>query len=119
MLRYTLLRLAIFVGCFAAVWALVYAGLLPRGLGESNGLWVLLLSLVISAPISFVALRKQRDAASENIVTRVDRAKVGFAKSASQEDHLLDSAEAPAAQPATRTTGGRARAHTPTTPTQG
>ncbi|MGX2996626.1 DUF4229 domain-containing protein [Streptomyces sp. JNUCC 64] len=104
MLRYTLMRLGIFVACFAAVWGFVYAGLLPRGLGDSNGLWILLLSLVISAPISFVVLRGQRDLASGQIVARVDRAKAGFQRSADQEDHLIDEAEADAVE-AARATG--------------
>ncbi|HEY8982039.1 MAG TPA: DUF4229 domain-containing protein, partial [Streptomyces sp.] len=36
MLRYTLMRLGIFVGCLGVVWALVYSGIVPRGLGDSN-----------------------------------------------------------------------------------
>ena len=39
MLRYTLMRLGIFVGCLVVVWGLVSLGLAPRGLGDSNGLW--------------------------------------------------------------------------------
>lgn len=67
MLRYTLMRLGIFVGCFVVVWALVYSGIAPRGLGASNGMWVVVLALLVSAPISFVALRKERDRASVRI----------------------------------------------------
>ncbi|MCF3123969.1 MULTISPECIES: DUF4229 domain-containing protein [Streptomyces] len=96
MLRYTLMRLGIFVGCFLVVWGLVYSGILPRGLGDSNLLWVLLLSLVISAPISFVALRKERDRASENVVARVDRAKANLEANRSQEDVADDAARAQA-----------------------
>ncbi|MFF3639544.1 DUF4229 domain-containing protein [Streptomyces sp. NPDC002564] len=90
MLRYTLMRLGIFVGCFLVVWGLVYSEILPRGLGDSNLLWVLLLSLVISAPISFVALRKERDRASMNVVARVDRAKANLDANRSQEDEADD-----------------------------
>ncbi|MFG2330686.1 DUF4229 domain-containing protein [Streptomyces sp. NPDC048604] len=85
-LRYTLMRLGVFVGCFLALWGLVYAGVLPRGLGDSNLLWVLLLSIVVSAPLSFVLLRKQRDAMSEQIVTKVDKAKGRLEAARSQED---------------------------------
>ncbi|WP_406862435.1 DUF4229 domain-containing protein [Streptomyces sp. HUAS MG47] len=85
-LRYTLMRLGIFAGCFFALWGLVYAGLLPRGLGDSNLLWVLLLAIVISAPLSFVLLRGQRDAMSEQIVAKVDRAKGRLEAARSQED---------------------------------
>ncbi|GGY04601.1 DUF4229 domain-containing protein [Streptomyces djakartensis] len=86
MLRYTLMRLGIFVGCLVVVWGAVYSGLAPRGLGDSNGLWIVLLALLLSAPISFVVLRAERDRASEQIVRRVDRFKAGMEVSRSQED---------------------------------
>ncbi|MGW4024309.1 DUF4229 domain-containing protein [Streptomyces sp. NPDC005009] len=86
MLRYTLMRLGIFVGCLVVVWGLVYSGLAPRGLGDSNGLWIVLLALLISAPISFVVLRKERDRASERIVRRVDRAKASLEANRNMED---------------------------------
>jgi hypothetical protein len=92
MLRYTLMRLGIFVGCLVVVWGLVYSGVVPRGLGESNGMWVLLLSLVISAPISFVVLRKERDRASVQVVQKVDRMKSNLEANRSQEDVADDSA---------------------------
>ncbi|MFK4144520.1 DUF4229 domain-containing protein [Streptomyces sp. NPDC004065] len=94
MLRYTLMRLGIFVGCLVVVWGLVHSGLAPRGLGDSNGLWMALLALVISAPISFVVLRKERDRASEQVARRVDRMKANFEASAGQEDVAVDSARA-------------------------
>ncbi|MBR8643156.1 DUF4229 domain-containing protein [Streptomyces tuirus] len=86
MLRYTLMRLGIFVGCLVVVWGLVYSGLAPRGLGASNGLWIVLLALLLSAPISFVVLRKERDRASVQIVQRVDRMKANLEANRSQED---------------------------------
>ncbi|GHD49180.1 DUF4229 domain-containing protein [Streptomyces galbus] len=94
MLRYTLMRLGIFVGCLVVVWGLVYSGIVPRGLGDSNGMWVVLLSLVISAPLSFVLLRKERDRASETVVRRVDRMKANLDASRSQEDAAVDEAAA-------------------------
>ncbi|MEU3508601.1 DUF4229 domain-containing protein [Streptomyces longwoodensis] len=90
MLRYTLMRLGIFVGCLVVVWGLVYSGIVPRGLGDSNGMWVVLLSLVISAPLSFVLLRKERDRASETVVRRVDRMKANLDANRSQEDAVVD-----------------------------
>ncbi|MFF4210801.1 DUF4229 domain-containing protein [Streptomyces sp. NPDC001796] len=92
MLRYTLMRLGILVGCLVVVWGLVYSGIAPRGLGDSNGLWIILLALVISAPISFVALRKERDRASVQIVRRVDRMKANLEANRSQEDVADDTA---------------------------
>ncbi|MGW0756431.1 DUF4229 domain-containing protein [Streptomyces sp. NPDC002814] len=94
MLRYTLMRLGIFAGCLVVVWGLVYSGLAPRGLGESNGMWVVLLALVISAPISFVALRKERDRASVRIVQKVDRVKANLDANRSQEDVADDASRA-------------------------
>ncbi|MBW5421762.1 DUF4229 domain-containing protein [Streptomyces sp. BG9H] len=94
MLRYTLMRLGIFVGCFVVVWGLVYSEILPRGLGDSNLLWVLLLALVVSAPISFVVLRKERDRASEQVVAKVDRAKANLEANRTQEDEADDVARA-------------------------
>ncbi|MFD5570761.1 DUF4229 domain-containing protein [Streptomyces cadmiisoli] len=94
MLRYTLMRLGIFAGCFVVVWGLVYAGAVPRGLGASNGVWVLLLALVLSAPISFVVLRKERDRASIQIVQKVDRVKADLEANRSQEDAADDTARA-------------------------
>ncbi|WEV26106.1 DUF4229 domain-containing protein [Streptomyces sp. 71268] len=85
-LRYTAMRLGIFVGCFLALWGLVHFGVLPSGLGDSNLLWVLLLAIVVSAPLSFVVLRKQRDAMSEQIVGKVDRAKERLVAHQTQED---------------------------------
>ncbi|KOU60376.1 membrane protein [Streptomyces sp. MMG1533] len=92
MLRYTLMRLGIFVGCLVVVWGLVYSGVVPRGLGDSNGMWVVLLSLVLSAPISFVVLRKERDRASVQVVQKVDRMKSNLEANRSQEDVEDDTA---------------------------
>ncbi|MET9829018.1 DUF4229 domain-containing protein [Streptomyces sp. NPDC006385] len=92
MLRYTLMRLGIFLGCLVVVWGLVYSGLAPRGLGDSNGIWIVLLALLLSAPISFVVLREERDRASERIVRRVDRMKSNLEANRSQEDVADDTA---------------------------
>lgn len=85
-IRYTALRLAVFFGCFVAVVGLVQIGALPKGLGDSNFVWVVLLALVLSAPLSFVLLRKQRDAMSEQIVGKVDQVKARLDANRNQED---------------------------------
>ncbi|MEU6084730.1 DUF4229 domain-containing protein [Streptomyces sp. NPDC047108] len=85
-LRYTAMRLGVFAGCFFAVWGLTYLGALPSGLGDSNFVWVVLLALILSAPISWVVLRKQREAMSEQIVESVGRAKTRLAANQGQED---------------------------------
>ncbi|MFF0225967.1 DUF4229 domain-containing protein [Streptomyces sp. NPDC004629] len=94
MLRYTLMRLGIFAGCLLVVWGLVYSGVFPRGFGDSNFLWVLLLAMVISAPVSFVVLRRERERASVQIVRKVDRAKANLEANRRQEDVADDTARA-------------------------
>ncbi|MFD4988099.1 DUF4229 domain-containing protein [Streptomyces sp. NPDC058374] len=94
MLRYTLKRFGIFAACFVGVGLLVQFGIVPKGVGGSNVLWMLLLAMVISAPISFVALRKERDRASETVVAKVDRTKARLDANRSQEDAAIDAAAA-------------------------
>lgn len=84
--RYTASRLGLFVVCFAVVWVLAYFRIIPLGVGDSNLVWLLLLAIVISAPLSFVLLRKQRDAMSEQISAKVERQKERLAANRSQED---------------------------------
>ncbi|NLU70273.1 DUF4229 domain-containing protein [Streptomyces sp. HNM0574] len=81
-----MMRVGVFVGCLVVVGALAHFGLIPAGIGDSNPLWVVLLALVISAPLSFVLLRKQRAAMSEQIVNGVEGAKGRLAANRSQED---------------------------------
>ncbi|MCQ4081244.1 DUF4229 domain-containing protein [Streptomyces sp. RB6PN25] len=86
MLRYTAMRAGLFVVCFLAIWGLVYLHVLPAGLGKSNLLWVMLLALVISAPLSYVLLRGARDEASVQVSERVERTRQALASQASVED---------------------------------
>lgn len=85
-IRYTAMRLGIFVGCLVIVAGLVKLGWVPSGLGDANPAWVVLLALVISAPLSFILLRKQRDEMSVAITGRVAGAKDKLAANRSQED---------------------------------
>jgi hypothetical protein len=71
-LRYTGLRLGIFAACFVVIAALAYVGVLPEAIGTANPLWITLLSIVVSAPISYVVLRKQRDEMSQQVASRVE-----------------------------------------------
>jgi hypothetical protein len=70
------------------VAALVHLGVLPKGLGSSNFIWVLRLAIIISAPLSFIVLRKQRDEMSTQLVTKVDDAKAKLANR-SREDSAV------------------------------
>ncbi|MFI9058037.1 DUF4229 domain-containing protein [Streptomyces anulatus] len=86
LIRYTALRLLIFVGCFLAAGFAVHFGLVPAGLGGSNVVWVILLGLLLSAPLSYVLLRRQRDEMSEQIVSTVDRTKARLDANRTRED---------------------------------
>lgn len=85
-LRYTTLRLGIFLGCLVLAAVLAYTGVLPEGIGRANPLWILLLALVLSAPLSYILLRRQRDAMAEQIAGGVDRAKAKLSANRSMED---------------------------------
>ncbi|MEU6013899.1 DUF4229 domain-containing protein [Streptomyces sp. NPDC047515] len=87
-IRYTAMRLSIFVGCFFVAAVAVHFGLLPSGARGSNFIWVILLALVLSAPLSYVLLRKQRDEMSEQIVSTVDRTKARLEANRTREDHV-------------------------------
>ncbi|MFE9259004.1 DUF4229 domain-containing protein [Streptomyces sp. NPDC006879] len=93
-IRYTAMRLGIFAGSFFAVWGLVRLGVLPAGLGASNLMWVVLLALVVSAPLSFVLLRKQREEMALQVEERVTRTKRRLSDNRSMEDAADDAARA-------------------------
>ncbi|MEE4490118.1 DUF4229 domain-containing protein [Streptomyces sp. NPDC050529] len=82
------MRLSIFVGCLVVAAIAVNFGLIPSGAGGSNVVWVVLLALVLSAPLSYVLLRKQRDEMSEQIVSSVDRAKARLESNRTREDSV-------------------------------
>src|SRR5882757_11040 len=98
MFRYTALRFGLIVACFGVIWGLVWLRILPAGVGGSNYLWIGLLSLVISAPLSWVLLRGVREQAARTVSERVERTRPNFAANASQEDEADDAAreESPA-----------------------
>ncbi|MFJ6721158.1 DUF4229 domain-containing protein [Streptomyces sp. NPDC091259] len=91
-IRYTAMRLGIFVGCLVLVAVFVRLGWVPSGLGDANFAWIVLLALVLSAPLSFVLLRKQRDEMSLQISGRVAGAKQKLAENRGQEDAADDAA---------------------------
>ncbi|WP_299537887.1 DUF4229 domain-containing protein [uncultured Streptomyces sp.] len=85
-IRYTALRILIFVACFFVSGVAVHFGLVPAGLGGSNLIWVILLGLVLSAPLSYVLLRKQRDEMSAQLISTVDRTKARLEENRARED---------------------------------
>lgn len=66
MVRYTLLRLLVFLGCLAVLWLL--------GLrGEEDVLLLVVAAALLSAVISYFALRRFREAYSAQLAERFDR----------------------------------------------
>ena len=66
MLRYTLLRLLVFLGCLAALWLL--------GLrGEEDLLLLVVGAALLSAVISYFGLRRFREAYSAQLAETIDR----------------------------------------------
>ncbi|MEU3711494.1 DUF4229 domain-containing protein [Streptomyces catenulae] len=88
-LRYTALRLGLFLACFVVAWGLAWLGVIPLATKGSQVIWLLLVAIVVSAPLSLVLLRKQRDQMSVQIVDKVDRQRERLAANRSQEDGLL------------------------------
>ena len=86
-LRYSALRLLILLASLGLLWLL-----------GIRGWWWLLMSVVIAAPISYLVLRPQRDAAVTTLAARSERAKAAAsappAKGSDEdaEDTLLDAA---------------------------
>ena len=66
MLRYTLLRLLVFAGCLAALWL---AGLR----GEEDLLLLVVGAALLSAVISFFALKRFREDYSAQLAEKIDR----------------------------------------------
>jgi hypothetical protein len=65
-LRYTLLRLLVFLGCLAALWLL--------GLrGEKDVLLLVVGAALLSAVISYFGLRRFREAYSAQLAETIDR----------------------------------------------
>jgi hypothetical protein len=85
-LRYTASRLGVFAVCFVVIAVLAYAGVVPESIGTANPIWLVLLSLVVSAPISLVLLRAQRDAMSRQVAVGIDRAKERLDANRGMED---------------------------------
>lgn len=84
-LRYTTLRLALFLVALVVVWgiALIFHMDLSSQLSK---LTLLAVSLLLSSAASFIVLSKQRDAMSAGIVARSQRLSRKFDDAASFED---------------------------------
>ncbi|MFI0724392.1 DUF4229 domain-containing protein [Streptomyces sp. NPDC021224] len=100
MLRYTAMRFGLIVASFGVIWGLVRLRVLPAGLGDSNYLWVALLALIVSAPLSFVLLRNVREQAATQVSDRVERTRQNLIANQQQEDAADDAARDGAARTA-------------------
>ena len=95
-LRYSALRLLILLASLGLLW-----------LVGMRGWWWLLMSVIIAAPISYLVLRPQRDAAVGTLAARAERAKEAAAappapgSDEDAEDALLDAADLTEASGAT------------------
>ncbi|MGW5354650.1 DUF4229 domain-containing protein [Streptomyces sp. NPDC004031] len=100
MLRYTAMRFGLIVASFGVIWGLVRLRVLPAGLGDSNYLWVALLALIVSAPLSFVLLRNVREQAATQVSDKVERTRQNLIANQQQEDAADDAARDGAARTA-------------------
>ena len=84
-LRYTTLRLALFVVALGVVW--VIAKLADMDLNsQTSKLSLLAVAILLSSAVSFVVLSKQRDAMSAGLVARSQKLSQKLDRAASFED---------------------------------
>lgn len=99
-LRYTSMRAGIFLGCLLVVLLLGHFGVIPVS-GSAGAVFLFLLAGLVSAPISYVLLSRQRDAMSEQIAGKVvgmrSRTADRIAAQNAEEDAADDAARAAAA----------------------
>ncbi|NJQ07025.1 DUF4229 domain-containing protein [Streptomyces lonarensis] len=88
------MRVGIFVACLAVVTGLGHFGLIPAGIGTSNPLWLIALAILISSPISFIVLSRQREAMSEQVGGAVVRTRQRLHANRTMEDDVDDAARA-------------------------
>ncbi|GAA4861243.1 DUF4229 domain-containing protein [Kitasatospora terrestris] len=100
-LRYTSLRASIFLGCLLMFLVLGHFGVIPV-VGSTGVVFLVLLAGLVSAPISYVVLAKQRDAMSEQIAGRVEtmrsRTSARIAAQNAEEDAADEAARAASAR---------------------
>ncbi|MDH6118126.1 DUF4229 domain-containing protein [Kitasatospora sp. GAS204B] len=96
-LRYTSLRASIFLACLLVTTLLGHFQIIPV-VGATGLVFLVLLAGLISAPISYVVLSKQRDEMSEQVVNKVNtiRSRTGqrIAAQNAEEDAAVDAARA-------------------------
>ncbi|WP_327679966.1 DUF4229 domain-containing protein [Kitasatospora sp. NBC_00458] len=98
-LRYTSMRVSIFLGCLLVALLLGHFQVIPVK-GQSGMVFLFLLAAVVSAPLSYVLLHRQRDEMSAEISGRVDgirsRTSQRIAAQNAEEDAADDAARSAA-----------------------
>lgn len=90
-LRYTTLRLALFLVTLALTWGIAeLAGMHLDNHNQANRLFLLAIALVVSSVASFFALGKYRGAMSAGIVARTERLSRKVSDAAAFEDEEVD-----------------------------
>ncbi|WP_354641924.1 DUF4229 domain-containing protein [Kitasatospora camelliae] len=101
-LRYTALRLSIFLSCLLVALVLGHYGIIPVA-GGAGVIFLVMLAGLVSAPISYVVLSRQRDAMSAQIADKVSgmrfRTAERIAAQNAEEDAADEAARASAAAP--------------------
>ncbi|MER8183073.1 DUF4229 domain-containing protein [Kitasatospora sp. NPDC094015] len=92
-LRYTSLRVSIFLGCLLISLLLGHFGVIPVT-GSTGVVFLVLLAGLVSAPISYVVLSKQRDEMSAQISAKVETIRARTAAQSAQEDEADEAARA-------------------------
>ncbi|WP_441250717.1 DUF4229 domain-containing protein [Kitasatospora sp. McL0602] len=100
-LRYTSMRASIFLGCLLVAMLLGHFGVIPVS-GTTGYVFLVLVAGLVSAPLSYVLLSKQRDEMSAQIVAKIEgRRTKTSARIAAQnaEEDAIDEAARSAATP--------------------
>jgi hypothetical protein len=107
-LRYTSMRVTVFLGCFLVLWLLALARVIPVT-GASGAVLLLGIAAVVSAPVSYVLLSKQRDAMSAQIVDGVRRRREKSPRVSLRERIAAQNAEEDAVDDAQRASATRSQ----------
>ncbi|MFF7995634.1 DUF4229 domain-containing protein [Kitasatospora xanthocidica] len=96
-LRYTSMRVSIFLGCLLVALLLGHFQVIPVS-GQAGMIFLFLLAAVASAPLSYALLGKQRDEMSAQISDKVAGMRTRNAERDAMEDAADDAARAASAK---------------------
>lgn len=96
-LRYTSMRVSIFLTCLLFAMLLGHFGVIPVT-GSTGVVFLVLIAGLVSAPLSYVLLSRQRDEMSAQLAARLAARRSRSAEIAAEEDAADDAARAAATQ---------------------